>query len=75
MFIFTKNVFKFINPENKQEVVVTKVKDVTEVPNWVSKTTIFKLGQKDGSIKVTEKTKAPPPPDDDPNAKKSGGDN
>lgn len=49
MKVYSEKTFLF---ENGDEKVVVRNKEIKDVPEWVTKTTLFKLAEKDGSIQV-----------------------
>lgn len=54
MKIFSKKSFRFDDPANQQEPVVVKAGDFATVPDWVSKTTMFKWANEAGDLSVIE---------------------
>ncbi|MEK8128670.1 hypothetical protein WMW72_12205 [Paenibacillus filicis] len=54
MRIFATKTYQFDHPTGAEDGVVVQHQSFADVPEWVTKSLIFKLAQKDGSVEVLE---------------------
>ncbi|NRS20596.1 hypothetical protein HP398_29695 [Brevibacillus sp. HB1.4B] len=54
MLIFSKKAFQFDHPAGQEPAVVVRAHDFTEVPDWVKKSSMFKLASQTSDVTVTE---------------------